>query len=130
MIRACNPTVVGKPGVFALYIAEGPKASDYKQGQLISVRSGLNARAGADGASAEPFGFSTRVPTGTRAIRHPHDNEANLAQHHWSSTGSDHVSGHRANLTCSQHFSRWLRDPSYKRPSKRPLQTAIKASDP
>ena len=45
MIRASYPTVVGKAGVFALYIAEGPKASDYKQGQLISVRSGVNARA-------------------------------------------------------------------------------------
>ena len=57
MIRASYPTVVGKPGVFALYIAEGPKASDYKQGRLISVRSGLNRQGRGDGASAEPFGF-------------------------------------------------------------------------
>jgi hypothetical protein len=38
------------------------------------------------GASAEPFGQSTRVPTGTRAIRDLHCTESDLAQHHWSST--------------------------------------------
>ena len=132
MIRASYPTVVGKAGVFALYIAEGPKASDYKQGRLISVRSGLNRQGRGDGASAEPFGLSTRVPTGTRAIRHPHGTEANLAQHHWSSTGSGHRSGHRecANLTCSQHFSLWLRDHPTNGPYKRPTKTAIEASDP
>jgi hypothetical protein len=56
------------------------------------------------GASAEPSGPSTRVPTGTRAIRHLHCTESDLAQHHWSSTVQDHLSDHRqcANLTCSQ----------------------------
>jgi hypothetical protein len=46
MIRASFPTGVGKQGVFALYITQGTqRASDYEQGQLISVRSGVNARA-------------------------------------------------------------------------------------
>ena len=46
MIRASFPTVVGKAGVFTLYITQGTqRASDYEQGQLISVRSGVNARA-------------------------------------------------------------------------------------
>jgi hypothetical protein len=46
MIRASFPTAVGKVGVFTLYITQGTqRASDYEQGQLISVRSGVNARA-------------------------------------------------------------------------------------
>jgi hypothetical protein len=46
MIRASFPTGVGKKGVFALYITQGTqRASDYEQGQLIGVRSGVNARA-------------------------------------------------------------------------------------
>jgi hypothetical protein len=75
MIRACNPTVVGKAGVFALYIAEGPKASDYRQGQLISVRSGLNARAGA-ATYQSSRSVGQRVPIGTRA--NPQNHYSNL----------------------------------------------------
>ena len=53
------------------------------------------------GASAEPFGPSTQVPTGTRAIRRPHRAESDLALHHWSSTGSDHRV--RSPSVCKSH---------------------------
>jgi hypothetical protein len=55
------------------------------------------------GGSAEPSGPSTRIPTGIRAIRHPHCTESDLAQHTWSSTVPDHLADHRqcANLMCS-----------------------------
>lgn len=63
MIRASFPTVVGKPGVFALYMSKGiQRASDYEQGQLISVGSGLYARAVAADQSSRSAGRSESRP--------------------------------------------------------------------
>ena len=125
MIRASFPTGVGKIGVFALYITKGHQRASELRARTTDQREIRCKRQGRrSGASAEPFGLSTRVPTGTRAIRHPHRTESDLAQHHWSSTGSDHVSGHRqcANLTCSQLSLPVTARPAHERPrGPRPL---------
>jgi hypothetical protein len=93
MIRASFPTVVGKPGVFALYISKGiQRASDYEQGQLISVGSGLNARAVAAGQSSRPAGRSESRPGRMHATHRPQCAKSDIAQDHWSSTRPDHVS--------------------------------------
>ncbi len=105
MIRASFPTAVGKAGVFALYITQGTQKSQRLRARTTDqceIRCERQGRR--SGASAEPSGPSTRVPTGTRAIRHLNCTESDLAQHHWSSTVQDHLSDHRqcANLMCSQ----------------------------
>ena len=63
------PTRVGKPGVFALYMdARHPKPACTERGLLISVRSGVNARAVA-AAHQSSRSACQCVPIGIRPIR-------------------------------------------------------------
>jgi hypothetical protein len=73
------PTRVGKPGVFALYMdARHPKSACTERGLLISVRSGVNARAVA-AAHQSSRSARRRVPIGTRPVRPVHCTELCIA---------------------------------------------------
>ena len=108
------PTRVGKSGVFTLYMdARHLKSACTERGLLISVRSGVNARAV---AAAHQSSRSARqcVPIGTRPVRPVHCTELNLITALNLITLS--TTGHRRsptvvqrppvyNLACSQQSS-------------------------
>jgi hypothetical protein len=70
----------GQAGVFTLYMNQGTQKSQRLRARTTDqrgIRCERQSRCG--DASVEPPGLSTRVPTGTRAIRHPHRTESDLA---------------------------------------------------
>ena len=92
------PTRVGKPGVFALYMdARHPKSACTERGLLISVRSGVNARAVA-AAHQSSRSARRRVPIGTRPVRPVHCTELCIALNLITLS----TTGHRRNPTVVQ----------------------------
>ena len=82
-----------------------PKPACTEQGLLVSVRSGVNARAVA-AAHQSSRSASQGVPIGTRSARHARSATSDHIQHRWSPTAW--TVGPRtasANLACSQHSS-------------------------
>jgi hypothetical protein len=98
-------------GLYVIHNSGHPK-SQRLQARTTDQRGIRSERQGRrSGASTEPFGPSTRVPTGTRAIRRLTALYPTSPSTSWLSTGPDDVSGHRqcTNLTCSQHLFLCLR---------------------
>lgn len=92
------PTRVGKPGVFTLYMdARHPKSGCTERGLLISVRSGVNARAVA-AAHQSSRSARRRVPIGTRPVRPVHCTELCIALNLITLS----TTGHRRNPTVVQ----------------------------
>ena len=89
------PTRVGKPGVLRYtWTTRHPKPACTERGLLISVRSGVNARAVA-AAHQSSRSACRRVPIGIRpaalftALNCRTSTESDHTQHHWSPTESD-----------------------------------------
>ena len=118
----------GQARGFALYMDnKAPKASVYKRGLLISVRSGVNARAVATAHQPSRSAYRREFRPGRRPIRHAHCTEANLAQHHWSSTGSDHGPDTASvQISRAASISPAAARPPNERPLLRPTKPAIK----
>jgi hypothetical protein len=115
MIRASFATRVGKRGVLRYIWTTHPKPACTEQGLLISVRSGVNARAVAAAHQSSRWARQ-RVPIGT-------GQPATLTALKLITLST---AGHRRmdlcvriprvrNLACSQHFLLWLRG-QHKRP--------------
>jgi hypothetical protein len=122
------PTRVGKPGVFTLYMDTNAPNPARTEGLLISVRSGVNARAVA--AAHQSSRSACRcVPIGTRPVRPVHCTESvhctdsDHTQHHWSPTESDCVSNHRR---CSTSHAANVPPAAARLDHERPIE----ASDP
>jgi len=126
------PTRVGKPGVFTLYMdARHPKSACTERGLLISVRSGVNARA-VVAAHQSSRSACQRVPIRIRpvrpvhctesvhSIRSDHCTESDHTQHQWSPTAFDCLSNDRR---CATSYAASV-PPAAARPDhERPLRS-------
>ena len=125
------PTRVGKPGLLRYTWTQGTQSQRCTdQGLLISVRSGVNARAVA-AAHQSSRSACQRVPIGTRPVRpvfctesvhsikSDHCTESDHTQHHWSPTAFDYLSNDRR---CATSYAASV-PPAAARPAQeRPLR--------
>jgi hypothetical protein len=105
MIRASFQQEWANRGLYVIHGHKAPKPACTEQGLLVSVRSGVNARAVA-AAHQSSRSACQGVPIGTRPTHHARCATSDHTQHRWSpTTWTVGPSTAGVNLACSQHSS-------------------------